>query len=336
MQPTATATTEHKAASTMKKLILHIGRHKTGTSAIQDCLIKNPQLLKSNGYYYPTNARKGRGHHHVSEPNAGLKNRIRGLFIMPKLPTDLKVELDEHAGYTSIISSEAFQRCHPKLIKRLFEGYDINVVVYLRNHVDYIASAYTQWVHATGYKGSFERYYLTSYSANYYRFLRQWELQFPGKLLVRKFENNSLANGDISSDFLLHGLGIKIEDFSEISKSHANPSLNNKVMQLKLHLNRTGEYKTLPPDRLYNTLPMLNTEFPAGKVKTPRVIAKHVIKKNRKRDMKVARRFFSEDTLFRYRLTAPEQHRPLNKHELEAMKKTLLELMRSNSPQVRK
>nr|WP_010130591.1 hypothetical protein [Microbulbifer agarilyticus] len=311
----------------MKKLILHIGRHKTGSSAIQDCLIKNTALLKDYDYYYPREARKGRGHHQIAESNAGLLKRLNSLLIRPKLPEAVIDELLQNDQFTPILSSEAFQNCHPHLIKQLFENYDINVVIYLRNHIDYLASAYTQWVHSSDYKGSIWRYFFTSYSVNYRRFLQQWERQFPGKLVVRRFEPTALVNNDIRTDFLTYGLNIDTTKLPKFAHSTTNPSLNQKVLQLKLHLNRIGETKKYCPHRLYKALPLLNKEFPARQFQTPRLIAKWVRQRNRNRDSEVAQEYFSEKELFHYKSEAPVHSYNLSKTELSHMKEALSELI---------
>ncbi|WP_406827645.1 hypothetical protein [Microbulbifer sp. ARAS458-1] len=311
----------------MQKLILHIGRHKTGSSAIQNWLIENTNVLKDFGYYYPKEARKGRGHHKIAEPNAG---RFTG-FISPltgaSLPAALNEELLDNDQFTPILSSEAFQNCHPQLIKRLFRKHDTKVVVYLRNHVDYLASAYTQWIHASNYKGSIRRYFLTSYSVNYRRFLQRWEKQFPGRLIVRRFQRELLTNNDIRADFLTHGLSIDIEKIPRLAKSTTNPSLNQKVLQFKLHLNRTDEALKYCQHRLYMTLPLLNKEFPSERVQTPHLISKWLITRNRRRDSEVAQRYFSEKELFHYEAETPARSYKLSKSELRQMKVVLSELI---------
>ena len=36
-----------------KTLVLHIGTHKTGTTALQGALSSNPEVLSAHGYVYP-------------------------------------------------------------------------------------------------------------------------------------------------------------------------------------------------------------------------------------------------------------------------------------------
>ena len=48
----------------LKRVILHIGRHKSGTSSIQHCLNRNVDLLSAAGILYPKHGRGGRVAHH--------------------------------------------------------------------------------------------------------------------------------------------------------------------------------------------------------------------------------------------------------------------------------
>ena len=60
----------------MKKLTLHIGRHKSGTSTIQSVLAGNETLLQEHGYRYPRSGRRGIAHHRLSEPLS--RGRLKG------------------------------------------------------------------------------------------------------------------------------------------------------------------------------------------------------------------------------------------------------------------
>jgi len=49
-----------------KKIILHIGTNKTGTSSLQSFLAKNPVFLDKNGLIYPKFGQIYYGHHEIA------------------------------------------------------------------------------------------------------------------------------------------------------------------------------------------------------------------------------------------------------------------------------
>ena len=66
-----------------KKMILHIGRHKSGTTSIQSTFFSNKSELQRVGIYYPEMGTRGGAHHLISE-------RMLKLFRTGTLPSDIK------------------------------------------------------------------------------------------------------------------------------------------------------------------------------------------------------------------------------------------------------
>ena len=99
----------------MKKLILHIGRHKSGTTAIQRFLRKNGDFLTSNGFYYPQTGTRGAAHHEISEPMQRRYTRQNKQFSPDSNPllAQLRDEIAAADQQKIILSSEAFQNCDP-------------------------------------------------------------------------------------------------------------------------------------------------------------------------------------------------------------------------------
>ncbi|WP_143735702.1 hypothetical protein [Microbulbifer mangrovi] len=312
-----------------QKVILHIGRHKAGSTAIQEFLLRNDEFLRSNGYFYPLNMRLGRGHHELAQPLNQWRGKLSSWLKRPELNQKLQQELDENIHLTPIFSSEALQNSPPKAIKRLFSNFEVKIIVYLRNHIDYLASAYTQWVHATPYTGSIERYYLTSYSVNYWQFLRRWAQEFPTNLVVRRFEKSEFHQNDLVQDFLIHGPELEISPHCTNVEIDPNPSLNSKVLQFKSHINRTGQYREFEKHRLYQALPQLNKEFPAPKYTIPRELSQKLIRKNRDRDNFVARYFFGTETLFNYGPQDAQPEEQITEQEIDRMLRKLKSCIRS-------
>nr|MBX2824950.1 hypothetical protein [Gammaproteobacteria bacterium] len=140
----------------MNRVILHIGRHKTGTTAIQKFLRENPELLESANYCYPDFGIRGFGHHELGAPltRASLRTSEQETeSVVENLRSGLMQSIPEGDAVT-VLSSESFQLCDPHVVKSLFAGWDVQIVVYLREQVSYLLSSYAQKVHATDYSGT--------------------------------------------------------------------------------------------------------------------------------------------------------------------------------------
>lgn len=110
----------------MKKLILHVGPHKTGSTYIQSLLHNNRSTLSQHGIAYPDIYNRRFGHHYL------LSNLIR-----PKDPANIRAELDAGTGgqETCILSSETLINLKDNDMKKLrhaFVDCDVRVVVYAR------------------------------------------------------------------------------------------------------------------------------------------------------------------------------------------------------------
>jgi hypothetical protein len=132
----------------MRKCLVHIGTHKTGTTSLQAVLSSRHDELQQHGFLYP---RAGRGpmdaHHNISMEVSG------GARFRPEFGTigDLLNEIDSTRN-DIVISSEdlcvtAFQPAFKDLVARLRRsGLAVCFVVYLRNQIDYLRSAYFQYL----------------------------------------------------------------------------------------------------------------------------------------------------------------------------------------------
>ncbi|WP_428821436.1 hypothetical protein [Microbulbifer sp. MCCC 1A16149] len=312
-----------------KELILHIGRHKTGTTAIQRFLAANRGWLSSQGYIYPKTGIRGYGHHEIAENLPRIKAGILTARKLNLLVSELEKEIETTPELTPILSSEAFQQRQPWITKHYLKDRNVKVTVYLRDHLSYLASAYTQKIHATTYSGTLTEFFLYYYSrVNYEKFIRRWERNFPSLLDVRIYEKQQLAQQNIILDFLEKSLGIT-SDIPEISKSErdANPSLNTKIVQFKRHINESGEVNQYSGKQLYKVLPQLNKHFPSEKTQvTPRVF-NWVQRLNAKRDMKIAKKYFNKNSLFDYKPYSAIEEKPITKKEISLIREKLNELL---------
>ncbi len=311
----------------MNSLFLHIGRHKTGTTAIQRFLMLNRSNLFDQGFFVPFLGVKGYGHHEIAEPMQRRNKLTHFLLKRSQSMRELYLLLEKNQEHVSILSSEAFQNCDPKFVRNMFVGYNTTIVVYIRDQLNYLASSYAQKVHATNYTGSLGEYYDNVYRVDYWKFLSEWGNSFKKQLIVRKFDKQALENGDVVQDFIRHvlpGADTSLLEFSDILDS--NPSLNEKVLQLKLTLNQSGRVDTYNKGKLYRLLPELNKEFPSCKYTINSSIKRKVINDCFSSDSKVAAQYFGESILFAYDDYQARETSILGFDELNSMEKVLYDL----------
>lgn len=133
----------------MKKLIIHPGFHKTGTTALQQALSEVRDELSANGFNYPKIA--GNAHHRAAwsiiEKTWGWKKR-GGRLMAPvewqRLDRKLKSGKD-----AAIISSEFFSEASAEqlqLLKKNTQKFDVQVIFTWRPLPFMLASSYQQYL----------------------------------------------------------------------------------------------------------------------------------------------------------------------------------------------
>lgn len=251
--------------------ILHIGTEKTGTTAIQDFLYQNRELLKQEGYGVLTSV--GMKNNRGLASYAMRDNRSDDYFVAHGIVTllnkfehdklveeDFKQEIKElnDSCHTILITSEHFHsRCvYPDEINKLKSFLmqyfkKIDVIVYLRPQVDVVTSLYSTFVRAGGIK-TFDDFVISNCTKNnpYYNYdelLTKWSNSFGHEnLKVRIFDKTHLLNGDIVSDFL-SCINIESSSFQSIGKSNESLTpFGQEVLRLNNITNYTFLYKGKP------------------------------------------------------------------------------------------
>ena len=135
-------------ATPKRKLYLHIGYHKTGTTAIQACLAENKRLFLKHGYHYPQIDPNDEERHHHHNIAWQVRNHKRYSPQDGKID-DLLREIERVRAPRVIISSEEFSQSNLPEIRKLaqvFEAYDVTVIVYLRRQDQYLQAVWAQGV----------------------------------------------------------------------------------------------------------------------------------------------------------------------------------------------
>jgi hypothetical protein len=185
-------------------LYIHIGSHKTGTSALQAFFRDNRKILAKNGVLYPKTGLAGSAHGLLAN---SLKKTNR-IINRDKLYSDLKTEIKKSKLKTVLISSECYMEgVDPNALKQRLndDNVRVNVIVYLRRQDSWAQSIYNEII-----RDSMRRY--TGQIKNmreirqgklaYYNVLQPWSEAFgKNNIIVRIYEKKQLNNG-LFNDFM--------------------------------------------------------------------------------------------------------------------------------------
>jgi hypothetical protein len=240
------------------KLILHIGTHKTGTTALQQFLYANREPLVGRGFHYATPPHLQEANLIANALNAG-KRRVVHEFLTKH------IECATRSGAHTILASaenfyamgvlEAMQRREAcanaierdhALIETLHslmpEGIDVSeIVCYFRRPDRYAESLYSQHVkRGIIFDGTFEEFLPIIRPALFYdKHMRAWSDAFEeSNCTVRLYEP---VRADIVSDFVRDVMGI--DDIGQFSRTHnqGNERVSRDVLEFKRLRNKTAK-----------------------------------------------------------------------------------------------
>lgn len=229
----------------MPTLYIHAGMPKTGTTALQSFLKENMKSLpKKIGMLHP---------------KTGLRaNRVSHIDLFPvtnEIWNELAREISLHRGKDVVISYENialnnFSFLEGKafdLIQKVFHGYTIKIILYIRRIDDYIKSRFAQELRASGretYAAYFELMRQKRNPCLYVSDLIKKAEGIIGKdnLIVRIYDRSKLHNNDIISDFFSI-FNIKLPKNMKFA-SRTNPSLPSQSLPF---LSKTWFPDSMPP-----------------------------------------------------------------------------------------
>lgn len=223
------------------KFLLHIGTNKTGTSAIQAFLSRNPELLADHGIIYP---HTGRDHefHAAHHPFAVLGRNFPRLM---REQADLMVqEATEVGADTIVLSSEEFHTVHAHIVKHALEGHEVEVFAFLRPHLEYYSSWYRESVKSKNAKAPLESFVFWVYQPYFY-WLDLWSNSF-GLSHVHAIEyDRSKLLFNSSTHELLHKIGFSKNVIKKLPEPiEENPSISGNLLYTKRLINAHISPKT--------------------------------------------------------------------------------------------
>ncbi|WOH37520.1 hypothetical protein RI844_19500 [Thalassotalea fonticola] len=236
----------------MTKLYIHIGQEKTGTTSLQKFLCENRDLLfRDYGVLYPYQK-------YLSTDKRAFFNHAKfsGAFLPPEQRSYVNMDNNIDAGIVVeslrklisrkkpkviILSSEHFSSRYTQVqieqLAKMIDFCNVKIISYIRRQDDYQISRFSEALKS----GSVHALKLTKLSSsnkrlNYYENLKPWFNTFgTASLILRPFNKNSFANGDLYSDFL-SAIGItNIEGFTKPEESNLSISKEEALVLCQLN-----------------------------------------------------------------------------------------------------
>lgn len=221
-----------------RRVFVHIGRNKTGSTAIQSALSKRRSALRDAGYDFP-----GAGLDHGAivyalSPTAMARLAEADREKRMADAAALRASVDEHDRHV-IISSEGLGNVHPRRLKEWLGEIEPTIVVYIREQVEYLASSYQQVIKGDLETCSFDEY-ASRFTVDYEKILANWEAVFGrDNLIVRVYGKSAMTGGDVVTDFL-EVVGISDVDKFKIDEPNTNPSIRGAMLEAKRAINGCG------------------------------------------------------------------------------------------------
>lgn len=226
-----------------KKLYIHIGRPKVGSSAIQHFLFMNRELLL-NRYkmLYPKTGILQKASHKLALVflpelmDADSVKNVNGHDIYE----ELLEEIQNSRAKSAIISSENFYFVDPQMMPSfLLNKFDVKIICYVRRQDEVLISSFVQEIkgNAIQFDTTFEDYTSNSLRMellDYYPILTKWGKIFgDDNVIVRVYEKGQMQQ-DIFTD-ILDSIEIKITDQFRLPEKRLNPSPSLDILEY-IHL----------------------------------------------------------------------------------------------------
>ncbi len=283
----------------MKKILLHIGTPKTGTSALQNFFLTNKELLAEVDIYYPEHKVDTNG---VSSGNGTLLfNAAKKSFIEDGKQI-IKDLINETSLGSILLSSEGFYR-YPEELHNIVG--DATIIVYFREQSTRMLSSYNQSVKRKNNTITFDIFVDNIFQKNDGNFdgaiLKKWvELFGIENIIFRPYEKEQFVDGNIYIDFL-NVLGLEIYENYIFPTDKINISYNKDALVFKLLINRIIQ---VPQKGLGRTIDLALQKYSLEhneddkKVRIPEKTSINIQSHYKQGNKELASLFLNRDTLF--------------------------------------
>lgn len=224
-----------------KKVYIHIGANKTGTTSIQSFMNTNNSLLNTYGLHYCSIGKLWDGHFPLSW-ELGAGSAPTNYKSEGNLWEKVKEEIKARPENSFLISSENFILLKDikklNFIKDVLSDFDTYIIMYIRRQDLWVESLYLQAIKM----GINVKDFLTfskrpGQNLDYLQIIQPWEEVFGEKnILVHSFDNQ-----DVKSNLIIHFLSIlnlNIDDLKQFKYKFVNESLTREIAEFLLVYNK--------------------------------------------------------------------------------------------------
>lgn len=215
-----------------KKIFIHAGPGKTGTSAVQKWMLENIDLLKRHKILYPE---------HKVDSNGVSSGNLEHIFDHSKHSTKINIlkikaliEKFENSDYKILLlSSEFFFLPLIEISNNIPEAV---FILYLRNGADLIESSYNQGIKRHGFTHKFDTKPNTN-QGQIRKILEYSRILGEKRLILKPYDDEYFKTTNITKD-ILRTIDKKIIAPQNITNEKINKSYTLEALELKRYTNR--------------------------------------------------------------------------------------------------
>jgi len=251
----------------MRKLFLHIGCGKTGSSALQIWLAQNADRLERSGVFYPRPNKKKLDNYAITSGNAGaLISKLNSVHDAEELLISNLKSCENNILY----SSEGFQNldesqivCLNSVAKKL--ELEIHIIAYMRDVYNYTYSSYMQLIKRHSYSDTFSRFAYSQKILQQFRVVNFFE-SFFNNITVLHYDSEKEMGVEKA---FCRVIGVKDEMVLPLAPYKVNRSLTLHESQMlcaanllykNAFSNNAGEFCTVISDFIISVNPEAETE----------------------------------------------------------------------------
>jgi len=211
----------------------------------------NVALLERHGYYLPRLGLESRQHGRFSRHVIEMKRALHGRGSLSEpdwealsTPAAIRryraLEAETCLAETCLMSSEGFQNAEPHLMAQLYPPDKTRIIIYLREQLSYMLSAYAQSVQVFRQTTETLEEYSAILQLRYLERIKQWvEIYGKDNVILRVYERDRFPERDVRLDFL-ELLGISNRAEFVLAESDPNPSISGTLLEFKRVLNKVS------------------------------------------------------------------------------------------------